>query len=234
MEFLNSLLYITQLPVLYAFLLGLITSISPCPLATNITAIAFISRDIDNKRKIFLNGIIYTFGRAITYTGIGLIIYFGASKFHISGIFTKNGEKFLGPLLILIGILMLDIVKVRFPLFGKLSEKFQNKFKNGSWLSSLFLGIVFAMAFCPYSGVLYFGMLIPMTIAEPSGLYLPVVFAVATGLIVVIIAYLLAFSISGIGIFYNKVKSIQKWINRIVAVIFILVGIYYVSIYFLK
>lgn len=233
MEFFNNLLDNTQVPVLYAFILGLITSISPCPLATNITAIAFIGRDIENKRKIFLNGIIYTLGRAITYTGIGLIIYFGASRFHVSGFFTKNGEKFLGPLLILLGILMLDIFKVRFPSFWNFSEKFQRKFNNGSCLSSLFLGIIFAMAFCPYSGVLYFGLLIPMTIAGPSGLFLPVVFAVATGLIVVIISYLLAFSISGIGIFYKKVNFFQKWINRIVAVIFILVGIYYISIYFI-
>ena len=234
MEFLQNLLDNTQTPILYAFLLGLMTSISPCPLATNITAIAYISKNIENKRIIFFNGIIYTLGRAITYTGLGLILFFGASKFQVSKIFTQNGEKFLGPLLIIIGVLMLDVFKIKFPSFGKLTEKMQGKAKKGSSISALLLGVVFALAFCPYSGVLYFGMLIPMTIASPSGLLLPPVFAIATGLLVIVIAYLLAFSISSIGGFYNKIKTFQKWFNKIVAIIFILVGLYYVFTFFIQ
>jgi len=234
MEFLQNLIENTQTPILYAFLLGLMTSISPCPLATNITAIAYISKEIENKRKIFINGIVYTLGRAITYTGLGLIFFFGASQFHISKFFTQNGEKFLGPLLIIIGIFMLDIFKIKFPSMGKLTEKMQSKSKKGSWVSALLLGVVFALAFCPYSGVLYFGMLIPLTIASPSGLYLPVVFAIATGLLVIVIAYLLAFSVSSIGNFYNKMKTFQKWFNKIVAIIFILVGLYYVYMFYIQ
>lgn len=234
MEFLQNLLENTQTPMLYAFLLGIITSVSPCPLATNITAIAYISKDIDNKRKIFLNGIVYTLGRAISYTGLGLILFFGASKFHVSKIFTQNGEKILGILLIIIGLVMLDIFKIKFPSFGKLTEKMQSKSKKGSWVSALLLGVVFALAFCPYSGVLYFGMLIPMTIATPAGLYLPIVFAIATGLLVVVIAYLLAFSVSSIGVFYKKMQTFQKWFNKIVAIIFILVGLYYVYIFYIQ
>jgi cytochrome c biogenesis protein CcdA len=234
MEFLQSLLDNTQTPIIYAFILGLMTAISPCPLATNITAIAYISKDIENKHKIFVNGLIYTLGRAISYTLIGLILFFGASKFEISKLFSSSGEKFLGPLLIIIGILMLDIIKIKFPSFGKLTEKMQSKSKKGSWLSALLLGIVFALAFCPYSGVLYFGMLIPMTILSSSGLYLPVIFAIATGLPVIIIAYLLAFSVSSIGNFYKKIQAFQKWFNRIVALIFILVGLYYVYIFYIQ
>ncbi len=234
MEFLQNLLDNAQTPILYAFILGLMTAISPCPLATNITAIAYISKDIEDKRKIFVNGLIYTLGRAVSYTLIGLILFFGASKFEISKIFSSYGEKFLGPLLIIIGILMLDIISIKFPSLGKLTDKMQNSTKNGSWFSALLLGVVFALAFCPYSGVLYFGMLIPMTIASSSGLYLPVVFAIATGLPVLIIAYLLAFSVSSIGNFYKKIKAFQKWFNRIVAIIFILVGLYYVYIFFIQ
>ena len=234
MEYLQHLLDNTQAPFLYAFILGLMTAISPCPLATNITAIAYISKDIENKRKIFTNGLIYTLGRAISYTLIGLILFFGASKFHVSKIFTANSEKILGPLLIIIGVLMLDIIKINFPSFGKLTEKFQNNSKKGSSLSALFLGIVFALAFCPYSGVLFFGMLIPMTIASSTGLYLPVVFAIATGLPVIIIAYILAFSVSSIGNFYKNIQTFQKWFNRIVAVVFILVGIYYVYLFYIQ
>jgi len=234
MEFLQSLLDNTQTPIIYAFILGLMTAISPCPLATNITTIAYISKDIENKRKIFINGLVYTLGRAISYTLIGLILFLGASKFEISKLFSSNGEKFLGPLLIIIGILMLDIIKIKFPSFGKLTEKMQSKSKKGSWLSALLLGVVFALAFCPYSGVLYFGMLIPMTISSSSGLYLPVIFAIATGLPVIIIAYLLAFSVSSIGNFYKKIQAFQKWFNRIVALIFILVGLYYVYIFYIQ
>jgi len=234
MEFLQSLLDNTQTPIIYAFILGLMTAISPCPLATNITTIAYISKDIENKRKIFINGLVYTLGRAISYTLIGLILFLGASKFEISKFFSSNGEKFLGPLLIIIGILMLDIIKIKLPSFGKLTEKMQSKSKKGSWLSALLLGVVFALAFCPYSGVLYFGMLIPMTISSSSGLYLPVIFAIATGLPVIIIAYLLAFSVSSIGNFYKKIQAFQKWFNRIVALIFILVGLYYVYIFYIQ
>ncbi len=234
MEFLQSILENTQTPIIYAFILGLMTAISPCPLATNITAVAYISKDIENKKKIFVNGLIYTLGRAISYTLIGLILFFGASKFEISKLFSSSGENFLGPLLIIIGILMLDIIRIKFPSFGKLTEKMQIKSKKGSRLSALLLGIVFALAFCPYSGVLYFGMLIPMTISSSTGLYLPIIFAIATGLPVIIIAYLLAFSVSSIGNFYKKIQVFQKWFNRIVAIIFILVGLYYVYIFYIQ
>ncbi len=234
MEVLQNLLDSSQLPFLSAILLGLMTAISPCPLATNITAIGFISKDIENKKRIFYNGLWYTLGRAITYTSLGIILFFGASKFQVAKLFQSNGEKFLGPLLIIVGILMFDFIKIKFPGFNKLSNNLENKSKSGSWWSALLLGIVFALAFCPYSGVLYFGMLIPMTLASPTGLYLPFIFAIATGLPVIIVAYLLAFSISSLGGFYNKVKSFEKWFRRIVAISFIIVGFYYIFIFFIQ
>ncbi|MFZ4740787.1 MAG: aromatic aminobenezylarsenical efflux permease ArsG family transporter, partial [Bacteroidales bacterium] len=227
MEFLQNLLDNNNIPFLSAFLLGIMTAISPCPLATNITAIGFISKDLENRKQIFYNGLWYTLGRAISYTLLGIILYFGASKFQIAKLFQSNGEKFLGPLLIIVGILMLDIIKIKFPGFSSLSDKI-GKNNRSNWWSALLLGIVFALAFCPYSGVLYFGMLIPMTISSASGLFLPFVFAIATGLPVIIIAYLLAFSISSVGGFYNKVKIFEKWFRKVVAVLFILVGFYYI------
>ena len=233
MEFLQNLLDGTNIPFLSAFLLGIMTAISPCPLATNITAIGFISKDIENRKKIFFNGLWYTLGRAISYTALGVILYFGASKFHVAKVFQSNGEKILGPLLIIVGILMLDLVKIKFPGFGKLGERMQNKERKNNWWSALLLGVIFALAFCPYSGVLYFGMLIPMTISSASGLFLPFIFAVATGLPVIIVAYLLAFSISSIGGFYHKVKIFEKWFRRVVAVVFIVVGVYYLYIFYL-
>jgi len=231
MEFLQNWLDSTNVPFFSAFILGIMTAISPCPLATNITAIGFISKDLENKKKIFYNGLWYTLGRAISYTSIGLILYFGASKFHVAKFFQSNGEKFLGPLLIIVGILMFDFIKIKFPGLSRLNERMEKNNKN-NWRSSLLLGMVFALAFCPYSGVLYFGMLIPITISSTSGLFLPFVFAIATGLPVIIVAYILAFSISSIGGFYNKVKVFEKWFRRIIAVLFILVGFYYVFIFY--
>jgi len=232
MNFLQQLLDSTIAPVLTAFLLGLMTAISPCPLATNITAIGYISKDIKVKRKVFINGLLYTLGRAITYTALGVILYFGASKFQISRLFQANGGKILGPLLLIVGILMLDVIKFRLPGGGSLTDKISSKLKFDSGWSALLLGIIFAMAFCPYSGVLYFGMLIPITITSASGLYLPLVFAIATGLPVIFVAWLLAYSISEIGVFYNRIKAFERWFRRIVAAIFILGGIYYLYVFY--
>ena len=233
MEFLQNWLdSTTQLPFLTAFILGLMTAISPCPLATNITAIAFIGKDINNKRKVFTNGLIYTLGRAITYTGLGLIFYFGASQFKISGFVQQWGEKLLGPILILIGLFMLDFIKIKFPGLGKLTEKMEKKSQSGFW-GVLLLGIVFALAFCPYSGVLYFGMLIPITITSASGLYLPLIFALGTGLPVIIFAWFIAYTVGGVAVVYNKVKIFEIWFRRVVSVIFIIAGLYYSIIYFL-
>jgi cytochrome c biogenesis protein CcdA len=231
MEFLTDIYENSQMPFLSAFLLGLMTAISPCPLATNITAIGFISKDIKNRRRVFYNGLIYTLGRAISYTAIGIIFFLGANRFKLSGALQQWGEKLLGPILILIGLLMLDVIRINFPGLGKLTEKMEAKSKSGFW-GVLLLGIVFALAFCPYSGVLYFGMLIPMTISSAGGLFLPVIFAIATGIPVIIFAWLLAFSVGKVGTVYNKVKSFEIWFRRVIAVLFIGVGIYYVVIYF--
>ena len=228
MEFLQTLLENTQLPFLSAFILGLMTAISPCPLATNLTAIAYIGKDIENRKRVFFKGLVYTLGRGISYTVIGLIFYFGASQFEITGALQKWGEKLLGPILIVIGLLMLDIIKIRFPSFGALTEKLQEKSKS-SFLGVLLLGTVFALAFCPYSGVLYFGMLIPITISSASGLYLPIIFAIGTGLPVIIFAWIIAFAIGGVGNIYNKIKIFEFWFRRVVAVLFIGVGVYYLK-----
>lgn len=208
------------------------TAISPCPLATNITAIGFISKEIDKRRKVFLNGIFYTLGRAFTYSLIGLLFYFGASQFKISTFLQQWGEKFIGPLLVLIGLFMLGILKINIPVFTALNKSME---KRSTWgFGSVFLlGVLFALAFCPYSGVLYFGMLIPMTISSPAGLFLPVVFAIATGIPVILFSWFIAFSMGKLGNIYNKIKAFEIWFRRVVAILFIGVGGYYIFIMFL-
>jgi sulfite exporter TauE/SafE len=231
MEILQKFLESSQFPLLSAFILGLMTAISPCPLATNITAIGFISKDISSRHKVFFNGLIYTLGRAISYTGIGLLFFLGAEPFRLELFFQNWGEKILGPLLIFIGLFMLHIFSFRIPGLGSITEKVENS-AGKSYLHVLLLGIVFAMAFCPYSGVLYFGMLIPMTISNAGGLYLPVVFAIATGIPVIVFAWLVAFSIGSVGEIYNKMKAFERWFRRVVAVLFIGVGIWYTGVFF--
>ena len=230
-EFLNNLYANTSVPFVSALVLGLLTAISPCPMATNITAIGFIGKDIENKNRIFYNGLIYTLGRTFAYTALAIAIFLGADQFKISGAFQQYGEKIIGPLLLIIGIIMLGIINLNFPAFNRITQRFQDR-KKFSYLDVFLLGVVFALAFCPYSGVLYFGMLVPLTVST-SGLHLPVVFAIATGIPVILFAWLIAFTISGVGSLYKKIKSFEFWFRKVVAVIFIGIGIYYIiSVWF--
>jgi cytochrome c biogenesis protein CcdA len=231
MDFFQSLLETYNIPLLSAFILGLMTAISPCPLATNITATAFISKNITNKKIVLLSGILYSLGRAFSYTAIGMVLYFGASKFHIARFFGRYGERLLGPLLIIIGLIMLNIIRLNFLGRSNFQEKLSEKFKDKGLLGSFLIGIVFALAFCPYSGALYFGMLIPMTISSTEGLYLPIVFALGTGLPVILFTYLLAFTAGKIGVYYNKITKIEKTMRTVAGIVFILSGLYYISIF---
>ena len=225
-EFLNNLYSNSSAPIVSALILGLLTAISPCPMATNITAIGFIGKDIGNKNRVFYNGLIYTLGRTFSYTVLAVIIFFGADQFKISSVFQQYGEKIIGPLLLIIGILLLGIIKINFPAFNSVLERFQNRSKYNYW-NVFLLGVIFALAFCPYSGVLYFGMLVPLTISS-SGIHLPVVYAITTGIPVIIFAWLIAYTISGIGNLYKSIKSFEYWFRKVIAVIFIGIGVYYI------
>lgn len=236
MDFLQNLLDNSNIPVITAFLLGLLTAISPCPLATNITAIGFISKDIGNRNKIFLGGLLYTLGRVVAYTVLGIILISilkeGSSMFSLQKGISKYGEILIAPVLIFVGVFMLFGDRLNLPKFGFSGTGKAEKLKGN--LGSLLLGVLFALAFCPTSGLFYFGMLIPMSAAEPGGYLLPIVYAVATGLPVILVAWILAYSVAGIGKFYNRIQVFQKWFNRVVAVLFIAVGIYYAYINYLR
>ena len=195
-------------------------------MATNITAIGYIGKDLANRNRVFYNGLMYTLGRTVSYTLLALILFFGADQLRISGVFQQYGEKIIGPLLIVIGIFMFGIIKLNFPAFNKLTERFRNRSRFNYW-DVFLLGVIFALAFCPYSGVLYFGMLIPLTVST-SGLHLPVVFAIATGIPVILFAWVIAYTISGMGNIYKRIKSFEYWFRKAVAVLFLGIGVYYV------
>lgn len=227
---LESLLAGSTAPVLTAILLGLLTAISPCPLATNIAAVSYIGSDVTDRRRVFLKGLCYAAGRMAAYTLLGVILIAiireGAEVFNLQRFFSGVGEKVIRPLLILFGIFMFVADRISFGIKGGDSDKEHKLAKGGIW-GAFFLGILFALAFCPTSAVFYFGMLIPMSAAASGGFLLPLVFAFATALPVLVVAWIIAFSINRIGEFYGKMKSLQKWVSVIAGVVFISVGIYY-------
>ena len=233
MDFLQSLLDSSEIPVVTAFLLGLLTAVSPCPLATNITAMGFISKDISDARRVFRNGIFYTAGRMVAYTVLGAVLIAilrsGADTFAVQQAVSEWGEVLLAPALILIGVFMLVAHRLNLPKFGVTASPRAERLRGAG--GCLMLGVLLAMTFCPTSGLLYFGMLIPMSAVESGGYMLPAVYAIATGLPVAAVAWVLAFSVAGMGRFYNAMIAFQRWFNRIVAVAFILVGTYYLLQY---
>lgn len=230
-EWLNELAHAREAPLWAAFALGLLTAIAPCPLATNITATAFIAKGFNDRRKVLLSGLLYTLGRAFSYTLIGLVIYFGASKFHLARFLQGNGERFLAPVLIFIGLVMLDVIKLDFLGKVNFAERFSERLTKQGLTGSFLLGILFALAFCPYSGVLYFGSLIPMTVASSDGLYLPVVFAFGTGLPVLIFTYLLAFSMEKVGKLFHALQQVERYMRTATGIVFVLTGVYYALIF---
>jgi len=232
MEWLNELAQNRETPILAAFILGLLTAIAPCPLATNITATAFIAKTITDKRKVLLSGVLYTLGRVFSYTLIGAIIYFGASKFQVAKLFQGNGEKYIGFVLIFIGLVMLDVIKLNFIKGGNFIDTLSDKFKTKGLVGSFLLGALFALAFCPYSGALFFAMLIPMTLSASAGLALPVVFSFGTGLPVILFAFVIAFSMEKLGMYFKAVTKLEKIMRFVAGFVFILTGLYYINIYF--
>lgn len=229
MDELQTLLDNSSIPVVTAFLLGLLTALSPCPLATNIAAIGFIGKDIENRNRIFRNGLLYTLGRIVSYTLLGSLLIHtlqgGSSMFGIQNTVGKLGEWFLSPLLLLVGTFMLVGHRLNLPQFG-VHGNAEGLARRGGW-GAFLIGVLFALAFCPTSGVFFFGMLIPMAATSSEGHLLPAVFAIATAVPVIIVAWILAFSAARIGTFYGKVKVLQKILNRVVGILFILTGIYY-------
>lgn len=232
MEWINELAQNREAPILAAFALGLLTAIAPCPLATNITATAYIAKTITDKKKVLLSGLLYTLGRVFTYTLIGAVIYFGASKFQVAKLFQGNGEKYIGFVLIIIGLIMLDVIKLNFFKGGNFKDKLSEKLKNKGLLGSFLLGVLLAFAFCPYSGALFFAMLIPMTLSASAGLALPVLFSVGTGLPVILFAFVIAFSMEKLGMYFKAITKVEKVMRVLAALVFILTGLYYINIYF--
>jgi len=216
-------------PLIAAFFIGLMTAISPCPLATNLTAIAYISKKINNGKHTIITGLVYTLGRMFTYVLLAsLIVYIGINVQGISLFLQKYGERLIGILLIFIGLVMLNIVKLNFIKSSGKLDKIKEKLSDKGYLGSFLLGVIFALAFCPFSAVLFFGMLIPLALKFSDGILIPSVFAFATGLPVIILSLVLVFSVSKLSNIMKKVEFVEKYTRFIVGWIFIAIGAYYI------
>ncbi len=215
------------LAALSALWLGILTSISPCPLATNIAAVSFISRRIGRARAVFLTGLLYTIGRILTYVILGILLVASVlSVPQVSYLLQKYMNKILGPILIFVGMILLELIHINV-LGSGLSEKTQKRVESwGIWGAGL-LGILFALSFCPISAALFFGSLLPLAVKCESGFALPALYGLGTGLPVFLFAVLIAFGVQSVGKAFNKLTQLEWWIRRITGVIFVLIGIYF-------
>lgn len=216
-----------SLMIFSALWLGILTSISPCPLATNIAAISFIGKNAGNNSKVVLAGAVYTLGRVFSYILAGILIIKGMLSVPAVANFLQEYMSYItGPVLILVGILLLGLIKFHFS-GGLVNDKVQQKAQDwGIWGAGL-LGILFALSFCPTSAALFFGSLIPLSVENNSSILYPFVYGIGTGLPVIIFAFLVAFSIGSVGKFYNKITVFENFMRKATGVIFILIGIYY-------
>jgi cytochrome c-type biogenesis protein len=229
---LGSILGSSNIPVLTALLLGLITAIAPCPMATNIAAVAYVSRNVADRKYAVVTGTLYTLGRMVSYSVLGvLIIVVGLEIPWVSSIIQDVGEVVLGPILIAVGLLMLFIDRLSFSTGGGKLASLGGKVAEWGMIGGFLLGVIFALAFCPYSAVLFFGALIPVALKSTGGVALPAIFAIGTGLPVLIFGTLLSLGVAGVATWLNAVTRAERIIRIIVSIIFIGIGIYYVVLW---
>ena len=221
-----------NIPVLSALLLGLITAISPCPMATNIAAIAYVNRRVKDRRYAVITGLLYTLGRIFSYSIIGaLIIVAGLEVPGVASFLQDFGEQVLGPLLIVVGVIMLNINRMPFSLGGGRLSSIGEKVANWGMIGGFLLGALFAIAFCPYSAVLFFGVLIPLALKSAGGVTLPAVYAIGTGLPVLVFGVLISLGVARVSTWLNAVTRAEKIVRVVVSIIFIAVGIYLVVLW---
>lgn len=214
------------LAALSALWFGILTSVSPCPLATNITAISFVGRRTGSPRGVLLSGLLYTIGRALVYTAIGVLLVMSLlSAPTVSLTLQTWMNKLLGPILILAGMVMLGLLRISFRGRG-MSQRLQQRIERWGLLGALGLGALFALSFCPVSATLFFGSLLPLAVKHGSGVLLPFIYGIGTAIPVVIFAIVLAFGARWLGKLFERVTQVERWMRTVTGVVFIGVGIY--------
>jgi len=211
--------------------LGLLTAISPCPLATNLAAVSFLSRDTSRPRRVIAAGILYAFGRVLAYVALGAILVFGLlSVPAIANFLNAYVNALLGPLLLIAGLLLLELIQFSTGPLVK-PETLQRWSERAGLWAAVGLGFLFALAFCPTSAALFFGGLIPLATKHQSAITAPTLYGLATGLPVVLLALLLAVSAKKLGDWFNRLSAVDIWLRRGTGMLFLLVGLYYCLVY---
>jgi len=219
------------LAIASAFWLGVLTSISPCPLATNIAAISFVGRRLQSPRLVLAGGLLYTLGRALAYGILGaLLVTSLLSAPVLAQVLQKYLNQILGPLLIVIGMFLTELLTFG-GRGGGMFAGLQERVARHGIFGALALGFLFALSFCPISAALFFGSLIPLAVANESGVLLPVVYGVGTGLPVLGVALVVALGAKSIGTAFQKLSAFERWARPVTGAVFILVGIYLTLVY---
>ena len=209
-----------------AFWFGLLTSISPCPLATNITAMSFVGRRVGSPGKVLLAGVLYTVGRALTYLILGaLLVGSLLSAPRLSLVLQRTMNKALGPNLIEVGVLLLGVIPLRLPSSG-LSQRIGERIAKWGPFGALLLGALFALTFCPVSAAFFFGSLLPLAVEQQSPVLLPALFGIGTAIPVLGFAVAIALGAKSLGKVFGKIAKIERWVRLATGVVFIGVGIY--------
>ena len=207
--------------------LGILTSISPCPLATNIAAISFIGRRIGSPRAAIATGLLYALGRTVVYVVLGaLLVSSLLSAPVVSHLLQKYMNKILGPILILVGMLLVGLIQFNTKGSG-LAEKVGKRVETWGVWAGLAMGAVFALSFCPGSAALFFGSLVPLAVKYESSLVLPLLYGAGTALPVLVFAILIVVGTRTVGRAFNRITQFEWWARRITGAIFILVGVYF-------
>ena len=207
--------------------LGILTSISPCPLATNIAAISFIARRVDSPRATVATGLLYALGRTLVYVALGVLLVTGIlSDSAVSHLLQKYMNKLLGPILILVGMVLLGLIQVN-TKGSQLGERVGKRVENWGIWGGLALGIVFALSFCPASAALFFGSLLALAVKHESRVLVPTVYGVGTALPVVVFAILIAAGTGAVGRAFNGIGKFEWWARHVTGVIFVGIGVYF-------
>lgn len=218
--------------ILTVLWLGILTSISPCPLATNIAAVSFLSKRIAHPKTVFLSGIFYTIGRMLAYAILGfLIIKSVLSVPPAANFLQKYMNRILGPVLIVAGLFLLDIFKFNTLAGMAISEKHQNRLLDSGVFGAFLLGFIFALSFCPVSAALFFGSLIPLALNHEYGLGLPLIYGIGTGLPVLLFAIGVALGMTSLSRWFHNVLKLEIYARKITGAIFVAVGVYYIAAY---
>jgi len=209
-----------------AFWLGILTSISPCPLASNIAAISFVGRSVGSPRRVLLAGLLYSLGRALTYVLVGVLVVSSVLSLpSVSFFLQKRMNQILGPLLVVIGIGMLGWLRLRLPSWN-VGQSIRERTARSGLAGAGLLGVLFALSFCPVSAGLFFGALIPLAVNAHSRVLLPAVYGLGTGLPVVAFAVLMVLGAQGLGRAFNALTKVERAARPITGAIFILAGLY--------